>query len=304
MRDSAKVKNGLIMETKQEIESLNSKAGQQMVKLSQVASDTHKAWKWIQENQNKFQKHVFGPPLVECSLKDRKYGDIIETLIQFSDMTSLTVQTRDDFQTLHKALHDDLGIARLSIKTVTDGLDRFPVPHLDEQTMKQFGFESWAIQQLEGPAPVLAMLCESARLHVLGVALKDTSPEQYRLIEASRIQSWVTSKSFYQIRRRAEYGPSAVSTSVRPLRKAQVWTDQPVDMSIKQQCLKKIDNWQREIVEVSEQLKAYTASAEAGKRRRDALKAQEVRLLTHLPKHSLTLCSENWQNRRPRSKRP
>ena len=278
LRKEGSEKQKQVQEAEQEIESLNSQAGQQMHKLYQVARETHTAWKWIEANQDKFEKHVFGPPLIECSVKDPRYVHILETVVQSGDMTSLTVQTKNDFSTLHKALHEDQGLVRLSIRTVTEGLSRFPSPPLDEETMKTYGFDGWALDFLEGPEPVLAMLCESARLHATAVALKDTTPQQYGLLQQSRVTSWATSKSLYQVRRREEYGPSATSTSVRPIRGAQVWTDRPIDLSIRGEHQKNIELWQEEIRGIAQKLEKYKDKLDEDRKQRDNAKSALVRL--------------------------
>jgi hypothetical protein len=36
---------------------------------------TLKAYRWLLENQSKFEKEVFGPPIVTCSITDPKYAD-------------------------------------------------------------------------------------------------------------------------------------------------------------------------------------------------------------------------------------
>ena len=303
LKNEGREKKMQIENAEQEIESLNSQAGQQMHKLSQVAPDTHKAWKWIEENQDKFEKHVFGPPLIECSVKDPKSADILETVVQAGDMTSLTVQTKNDFETLHKALHEDLNLVRLSIRTVTEGLQRFPVPPLDKETMKRYGFDGWALDYLEGPEPVLAMLCESARLHSTAVALRDTTPEQYNRIINSRMTSWVTSKSLYQIRRREEYGPAATSTSVRAIKRAQVWTDKPVDMSIKEEHRKNIKLRQDEIKELHDKIGQTLEKFKMSKEQRDNAQSDLVRVSLAVQSSWLTITRMLSRKKRPRSSR-
>ena len=276
LKIEGKAKGQEIEAAQKEVKNLDSQAGRQMVKLSHVSHHAYTAWKWVQEHQDQFEKHVYGPPLVECSVKDPKYVNLLETIVQSGDMTSIIAQTKNDYAKLHRALHGDLKLTHLNLKTVTDPLERHTRPDWDAEKMKRHNFDAWAIDHIQGPEPVLAMLCENARIHVTGVALKDTTPEQYNLIEAGPIQSWVTTRSYYQIRRRAEYGASAFSTSVRPTRKAQVWTDQPVDMSIKRQLLENIDGWEKEIQDIRDRLIMLKKKLDDAKKERDTVAAEKV----------------------------
>lgn len=66
------------------IDNLQSKAGQRENLLKQFSPDSYKAYVWIRENAARFEKPVFGPPIIECSVKDHKYVDIIEGLVRGS----------------------------------------------------------------------------------------------------------------------------------------------------------------------------------------------------------------------------
>lgn len=63
------------------LRELNSKAGQQNEKLARINRDTARAWNWIQKNQNLFEKQVFGPPMLQCSVKNPRDVDMVESLI-------------------------------------------------------------------------------------------------------------------------------------------------------------------------------------------------------------------------------
>ena len=239
--------NNRIERARQELANLDSQAGQQNHKLTGTSRDSAKAWEWVQKNQDKFEQRVFGPPIVECSVKDVRYVDMIESSFNSNDFICFTVQTRGDFKKLQRQLHHEMGLSQITIRTMTGGLQNFPPP-ISEEECKRYGFDGFALDFMSGPEPVLAMLCsEGPRLNQTAVALKDTSDEQYRLLEDSVMQSWITRKSIYRINRRREYGAGAVSTQVRDVKKALVWTDQPVNMSAKQALQDDIQGWHEEV---------------------------------------------------------
>lgn len=246
-------KNLRIKQAEGELAQLDSQAGKQMSKLQGLSRDTYKLWEWVQQNQNQFERPVFGPPIVECTVKDPKYVDHIESLFQKGVMISFTVQTHADFKKLSDQGHDRMRLKEINIRTVLNGLDPFRPPVSVEQ-MKQYGFEGWALDYLNGPDPVLAMLCGEVHIHEAGVALRDTTPQQFGLLQNSPIQSWVTSKSTYRITRRREYGPGAMSTLVKNIRRAIVWTDQPVDLTAKRELQENIQGWTEEVASLQAEI--------------------------------------------------
>ncbi|KAH0538080.1 hypothetical protein FGG08_005292 [Glutinoglossum americanum] len=246
-------KNSRIDRASKELTNLESQAGQQGNKLKQAARETAEAWEWIQENQDHFEKTVYGPPVVECSVKDPRYVDAIESLFQKTDFLAFTCQTKNDFKTLSDHLYGTMKLADISIRTISKSLHEFRPP-VSEADMRRYGFEGWALDYLAGPDPVLAALCSDLNLHRTGVVLRDITDQQYRTLEASPITTWVTSKNSYTITRRREYGPGAASTRVREVRQGRFWTSQPVDMRAKADLQDNIAGWTEEIQEFSRQI--------------------------------------------------
>ncbi len=211
-----------------------------------VSSDTWKAWEWVKNNQNQFEKQVFGPPIVECSVTDPRYVDMIETLFQKNAFCSFTVQTNADFKKLQNQAHDHMNLSEINIKVMTAGLDKFPPP-VSPEDLKSYGFQGWALDFLKGPEPLLAALCYDLRLHRTAVSMQDTTTQQFDRLQKSPIDSWITSESSYSIVRRREYGPDATSTRVRDIRKGIMWTAQPVDLTAKRELQENIAGWLEEV---------------------------------------------------------
>lgn len=209
-----------------------------------LSRDSHQAWKWIKDNQNRFEKRVYGPPMVECSVTNPQYADAIESLLQRNEFVAFTTQSREDFRTLQKALYNELKLHDVTIKTCSIALSELRSPMSDED-LRRFGFDGWARDFMTGPEQVLAMLCSENRLHQTPLVLRDISDDEYRKMESSQISSWVAGRQSYQVIRRREYGPGATSTKVRQLRKARVWTDQPIDASRGRELENKISQTQQ-----------------------------------------------------------
>ncbi|KAK2804931.1 hypothetical protein FQN50_006441 [Emmonsiellopsis sp. PD_5] len=270
------------------LRNLESESGRQEEKLKQVSPDTAKAWEWVKENQSKFEQKVFGPPLVECSLKDPKYADAMETLFQRNDILSFTVQCRNDFRTLQRALKDVVKVSDVSFKTSVVKLSELHAPVSDEQ-LRDLGFDGWAKDFLSGPEPVVAMLSSELRLHQTPIALQGISEEQHTRVTNSTISNWVTGKQSYTVMRRREYGPSATSTRVRTVRPARHWTNQPVDVSAKagiEQNIRELsrqrDLLQAQLDEIKEEFVTLRQNNDDAKNRKTQLEQEKASKQTAL----------------------
>ena len=246
-------KNYRIQQAQTDLAQLDSQAGRQISKLREVSHEASRLWAWVQQNQDRFEKPVFGPPIVECSIKDPKYVDLVESLFQSSSMTAFTVQTNGDFKKLSDQAHDRMHLSAINIRTQLAGLDVFRPPVSADQ-MTRFGFEGWALDYMNGPEPVLAMLCVELHIHEAGMALRDITSQQFELLQDSPIQSWVTSKSTYRISRRREYGPGATSTLVKDIRRASIWTDRPVNLTAKREMQENIQGWTEEVESIQAEI--------------------------------------------------
>ncbi|KAF3490714.1 Spr18 protein [Arthroderma uncinatum] len=232
------------------LQELQSQSGQQEEKLRRISEDSFKAWQYIKNNPDRFEKHVYGPPVVECSVKDARYASAVESLLQRNDFMAFTTQCRADFRTLQGILNNELHLHDISIKTCTVSMSSLNPPVSDEE-LRSLNFDGWAKDFMSGPEPVLAMLCSENRFHQTAVVLRDISDEEYRTMESSNISTWVAGKQSYQVVRRREYGPSATTTRVRQLWPARMWTNNPVDSSSTEQDLRNcITEWNSEVDEI------------------------------------------------------
>lgn len=267
--------NERIKRAEADLTNLDSQAGKQNLKLQNASRDSAKLWDWVQQHQDQFEKPILGPPMVECSVTDPKYVDQIEMLFQRTSFLGFTTQTRSDF----KRLSDQAANMRLSdvnLKTVMHK-DQFKPP-VSQDEMRPFGFDSWAIDHIVGPEPILAWLCGDHHFHQTGIAVRDTSSQQFELLQNSPVGSWVTSKSHYRITRRREYGPGATSTQVKPMRSGTVWTDQPVDLTAKRELQERIQGWTDEIAELTAQNKEAQRKIEEHRREKNHIAEEEKEL--------------------------
>ena len=244
--------------------------------------------------------------MLECSVKDPKYVDLVEATLGVTDFTAFTVQTNNDMRKIHQQLYNVLNLGRITIRTVLGTLENFPPP-VSREDLRRYGLEGWVLDHVAGPEAVLAMLCESSNLHRTGIAIQDTPPQQFEMLKDSPIPRWVTRSSFYRINRRWEYGAGAFSINVSEVRSARFWTDQPVDTTAKRDLQKRIDTWteeartiRAEIEDIGRQLlglKNKVAELE------DEKVPREAPFTYILQKQYSDVCSVLYKKKRRRSKK-
>lgn len=211
-----------------DIEALDTQQGQQLNLMRRHFSDAATGWDWVREHQGDFEKEVFGPPMISCSIKDERYSNQVQALLQNDDFLCFTAQTRNDYKRLTDQLYRVLSLS-VVIRTCSHSLETFQPP-ASHAEISALGLDGFAIDYLEGPSPVLAMLCAEKRIHQSGVALRDHNDAEYeRLVNNGKVSQWAAGQHSYAVRRRREYGPQAMTTISRNIRPGRFWTSQPVD---------------------------------------------------------------------------
>jgi chromosome segregation ATPase len=215
-----------------EIEALQTRSGQLTDKLRKISSDSAKAYAWLQKNKDKFEREVYGPPLVTCSIKKPECADAVESALKRGDFVTFTVTTRKDFLTLQDCLLSNregcLSLSDITIKQASRPLSAFQRP-TDEATLRNLGFDGWLLGALDGPEPVLAMLSENAGLHRTAFTSRPQSEAEFDRVKNSPITRWATKDTLFAVQSRKEYNQTSTTTTA--LRKARNWVDQPVDTS-------------------------------------------------------------------------
>ena len=228
LRQQGRAKAAEVKEVKKAIEDLETAQGQKLAFLRRVNPDAAKGWFWLQENQDQFEKEVYGPPMMTCSVKDDRYSDLIQALLQRDDFLCFVCQTRNDHKKLSNKFYGEL---KLSVTIRTCGTEFASIrPPLPVEQAREFGFDGYAIDYLEGPEQVLAMLCSERRLHSSGISLREISDAQsQQLTDGEKISNWATGSTMYRITRRREYGAGAISTMARKVTPGSFWKDQAPD---------------------------------------------------------------------------
>jgi hypothetical protein len=266
-----------------EIAQAQTQEGQQLKRIESLSSDTAKAWKWIQEHRAEFEQEVYAPALISCSIKDPKYIPAIEAILDQKNLLAITTQTPKDFEKLSRKLFGSpndgsMGLAHVTIRSVQD--DEFAqvkYPPMSVEEARKCGLDGWALDYIDGPEPVLAMLCGGAKVNSAGVSLKDVTESQHEMLVQGPCNSWVAGRTSYRVTNRKEYGPSATSTTTKMFPETpRFWTDRPVDTSANRELQAKIDECQSVFNDLKNQIMPLRARLELLKGERTQTKEDIV----------------------------
>ncbi|KEY68689.1 hypothetical protein S7711_00563 [Stachybotrys chartarum IBT 7711] len=249
------------------VESFETQQGQQLNFMRKHFPEYAAGWEWIQAHRDEFEAEVFGPPMISCSVKDERFSDQIQALLQIDDFSCFVAQNKNDYRKLTDQLYRSMSLS-VVVRTCSQPLSAFRPP-VDQAEAASLGLDGFAIDYLEGPSPVLAMLCAEKRLHQSGVALKEHSDAEYdRLVHHGTIGQWAAGKQSYIVRRRKEYGPQAMTTVTRNIQPGRFWTSQPIDQQEKQEVQRRLAELKAEkdtLRDELRQLKAKTAAIDEQK---------------------------------------
>lgn len=270
-----------------ELENLQSASGQRENLLSNLSKDTYRAYTWIKENADKFEKPVFGPPLIECRVKDQRYVEIVEGIVR-SNALAITCQSQKDYQLLmneffgsKKAGIKGMGLAEVTIMnysgTSIPTLERQRSPMSIQELRQRHRMDGWALDFLEGPEPVLNMLCHESRIHSTPVTLRSLSPQENNAFE-NIFQSWVTDRDHYTVRWRKEYGDDAKSVNARNILRAGIFNTQQVDQAAKQNLEDKMQALKFECSEIEEYVNGAKARYDAIQKQISELNREKVEI--------------------------
>ncbi|KAF4984202.1 hypothetical protein FZEAL_542 [Fusarium zealandicum] len=293
IKSRGKALNGEIRQVEENIESFETQQGQQLNFMRKHFPELATGWDWIQEHKGEFEKEVFGPPMISCSIKDERYSDQVQSLLQNDDFSCFTAQTKNDYRKLTDQLYRVQSLS-VVIRTCAQPLDAFQRP-VSADEAADMGLDGFAIDFLEGPAPVLAMLCAEKRLHQSGVALGDHNDAQYdRLVTSGKVNSWAAGKQSFTVRRRKEYGPQAMTAITKNIQPGRYWTSQPIDTQEKQELNKRLLELRGERDSLKEEYRAQQSKVQDIEDKKIAIQNTIGRLKAD--KNTLQKEYQKWQS--------
>jgi len=270
-------RNTQVRNLENEIKSLRTLSGQRENTLKRESHDTLIGWKWYQENKSMFEGEIFAPPILSISVKNTSKAFVIETVVSHAELCAFTVTRPADFSKLSDKLQGELKLRDIYIRSSSISLSTFQ-PSVPRERLADLGLDGYVMDLIEGPEPVLAMLCDNRSIHQTATASRAIDASNIDLISKTAITSFITPTETYNITRRREYGDRATSTRTRQVRPAKIFTDQQVDTGTETNLQDKIKEIQMEISDYVEKGKEHKSLTEKHRQRYDELKSQHSQL--------------------------
>lgn len=131
--------------------------------LKQRYPDVYTATMWLKDNRDMFSGVIYDPVMLEINVKDRKNAKYIENIVAVKDLTCFICENTDDVG----RLKNELCVNRKLKISIAESRSSSSVQRSDKPiaSLKQFGFQSYVIDLIEGPIPVLNQLCSLYRIH-------------------------------------------------------------------------------------------------------------------------------------------
>ncbi|KAJ1979212.1 Structural maintenance of chromosomes protein 5 [Dimargaris cristalligena] len=204
------------MERKQtELQQLEDVRNQRLVALERFDADTHKAVLWLRQNRDQFQEYVFEPICLEINITDANFAKAVESLIQSSTMKTFVCQTEGDYHLFTREINDRLRLKANVVLILDKTLADYKAPVSPDQ-LHDFGFEKYALDLIDGPAPVLVALCDMEKIHATPLSRRAINHDR---VDSSRLlRQYVAQDTVYQIQF-SRYGnrlPFVTTKVIRP----------------------------------------------------------------------------------------
>jgi hypothetical protein len=147
------------------LQKLNDYRERKIQNLSRWNSHAHKTYQFIQENPDLFEKPVLGPIVLEVSLKNERYADAVEAVMQRLLLT-FVAQTEKDYHTLMSNVNDRMRFSINAVQYSHLKRDRYQPKHTEAQ-LKQMGFDGVLSDFFEAPDPIMVAILENTFAHLI-----------------------------------------------------------------------------------------------------------------------------------------
>ena len=241
----------------QAVADSQTQEGQQVGRIAEFSKDAAQAWKWIQDHRDEFEEEIYAPAVISCAIRKEfsHYTAHVETSLGYKDFLAFTTQTRNDSKKLSDQLNGKMELADITIRTIEKPLAELKHPPMSLEEMRRCGLDGWAFDYIDGPEPVLAMLCNNSRINATGISIKEVTEAQHELLVNGACNSWVAGNTSYRVNSRKDYGAHATSTATKSIGRARFWTqDHAVDSSLSREAKAKIEEMDAEFEELKQKV--------------------------------------------------
>ncbi|EQC41215.1 hypothetical protein SDRG_01190 [Saprolegnia diclina VS20] len=157
---------------------LNNEQEQRKNALRKEDQSCMRAYEWLQKNQDKFRRKVWGPLALEIQVKDQFHAKCLEDTLQKWQLTSFVTECNEDYNTLIRELNEGSNRLGISITNVEDGKGKvFSRPYTPAQLHElqtQYGMSCYLDEVIKAPEVVHEALRTFGGIHTVVLATQET----------------------------------------------------------------------------------------------------------------------------------
>ncbi|KAG9317772.1 hypothetical protein JVU11DRAFT_1992 [Chiua virens] len=219
---------------------------------------------WLRNNQNKFKMEVFEPPMICCSVPDKRFTNAVEACFNVNQLKTFVAQCEEDYELLNRCLNDSNEAGLRKDATKINTWFRPKVEHLgppmNDEELKALGFDTYAIDKINCPDGLLWYLTRELNLHRTAIALDGSKVDVSAAMEAvSRFGprgegggATFIAGNVVNIVQRSRYGKRAAQNSTREVRPARNLVNSAVDPEVKKQLDQTLQEARQTLEEINE----------------------------------------------------
>ncbi|KAL6307041.1 P-loop containing nucleoside triphosphate hydrolase protein [Sparassis latifolia] len=233
-----------IQQQQQRLKELDDVSHRKLEDLARWDRDCADVVRWLRNNKQRFRMELFEPPMLCCTVPDKKYVHAVEACFNQTQMKTFVAQCEEDYQLLNRLVVDTpeaLG-RKVRINTWYRAKTQLVGPPMSEQEMHVLGFDGYALQYLVYPEGLKWFLQNSLQLHRTAISLDAGRVDPNRAMEmVSRYgpggsgggASYVCGDVFNTVQR-SRYGKRLPQNMTREVRPARNLVHSAIDPEIKQ----------------------------------------------------------------------
>ncbi|KIJ69821.1 hypothetical protein HYDPIDRAFT_78852 [Hydnomerulius pinastri MD-312] len=248
--DESATEKAKINDAMDQLKRLDDERHRKLENLRSWDRDHADAVAWLRNNQHRFKMEVFEPPMICCSVPDKRFTNAVEACFNVNQLKTLVAQCEEDYELLNKCLNDsnEAGLrrdARINTWFRPKLEHTVTAPPMTEEEMKSLGFDAYAIDKLNCPDGLLWYLKREVNMHRTAIGLDGSRVGVSEAMEAvSRLgprgegggATFIAGNVINTVQR-SRYGKRAAQNMTRDVRPARNLVSSAVDPEIK----KKLD---------------------------------------------------------------
>ncbi|CAG8565994.1 6635_t:CDS:2 [Paraglomus occultum] len=240
--------------------------------------DMYTAAQWVQQNKAQFKCPVFLPVYMEIIIKEDRHIDLVEAVAGEELLKTFTCQTVEDYNLFMREVIDAqnlrVNVVWCGSQTLGEYRSLRPV-----QELRRYGVEGYLLDQVEGPEPVLTVLCAQADFHA--VAYVPEEIDHQLIVESVRSFgsfTYICGDTIYNVRF-STYGQRLPLVTTCRWNRAVFLTDLE-DIQKTREIWTKLRSFRERIEHLSQILENLMAETTVLSADRAALQTQERQLVT------------------------